>query len=642
MQSVFQITRKLEIQRPSLTAPFSTWRTNVMYLIGITNVLGVELWNSYRSNFNRAVNIYVTGELTMSLTNNFWPTGFRTNVALLPNTPSGFISIPPSGPEQWQGFVPSTTNSFLIALRTNAVFLPDLAYNPNPPGFVADWRVAWDTSQTFPQQQWGMATTNNLRVLVVDVTDPTNKWVVDYVHLRGLVGMRDLSGEIRDEDNAVGFDGLWSTNLVANNVPQGILNQILISLGLNGGSAGDWTAYGLGQASGATKDYLIDYFRALFGLPGIRYQGIVNTNLEMQVPLSPTKRVSQYLTWQANDPLVHCLAEELAKAPLDNILRHSLKAPVQTLLNIGNLNDRYRPWGGHPYHSGGGGAEDPHPYNLALKDPLIRASDQWSFPDSEPLSFAMLGRIHRGTPWQTIYLKSAGIDLASWTNWTGHRDLADAARTIPTNDWRLASLIASLLNTNHPLQLLSVNDRNTNAWLAIQDGSSALTNSSTDAELSSINPLVQFDLLAVASNSLQAAIVAGAIAHTRGNQPRQYFRSSGDILATPELSVASPWLNLGSAVQLQKGISDEAYEKIPTQLLPLLRADSLGSMIQTGGVSVVDFTGFDDYPYAVEASSNLADWVRVSTNYPTNGVFQLVQPAITEPGLRFYRSALLP
>jgi hypothetical protein len=65
-------------------------------------------------------------------------------------------------------------------------------------------------------------------------------------------------------------------------------------------------------------------------------------------------------------------------------------------------------------------------------------------------------------------------------------------------------------------------------------------------------------------------------------------------------------------------------------------------MLQTGGVSVVEFTGFDDYPYAVEASSNLVHWVRVSTNYPTNGVFQLVQPATTETGQRFYRSALLP
>ena len=81
------------------------------------------------------------------------------------------------------------SNSFLVAMRTNVVFLPDAAYVPDPPGFTTNLNVAWDTSQTFPQLQWGMAITNNLRVLVVDVTDPTDKWVVDYVHLRGLVGV---------------------------------------------------------------------------------------------------------------------------------------------------------------------------------------------------------------------------------------------------------------------------------------------------------------------------------------------------------------------------------------------------------------------------------------------------------------------
>jgi hypothetical protein len=343
------------------------------------------------------------------------------------------------------------------------------------------------------------------------------------------------------------------------------------------------------------------------------------------------------VTWQANDPLVHYLAEELAWSPGTNtIVKHSLKTPVQTLKNIGRLNDRYGPWGGNPTQVLG----DANRFYVSLKDPLVRTSDDWKFPDSEPLNFSLLGRVHRGTPWQTIYLKSQGIDLATWTNWTGNMNLADAARTMPTNDWRLASLVATLLNTNHPSQLLSVNEGNTNAWLAIQDGLSALTNSSTDAELTSINPLVQFDLFAVSSNSPQAAIVAQAVAHTRANQPGQHFRRPGDILGTPELSVASPWLNLSSVVQLQRGITDEAYEKIPTQLLPLLRADSIGSLIQTGGMAQIEFTSFDDYPYAVQVSTNLVDWVSVSTNYPTNGVLEFVEPMGVEH--HFYRSVLLP
>ena len=110
----------------------------------------------------------------------------------------------------------------------------------------------------------------------------------------------------------------------------------------------------------------------------------------------------------------------------------------------------------------------------------------------------------------------------------------------------------------------------------------------------------------------------------------------------PELSTDSPWLNLSSAIQLQRGISDEAYERITLQLLSRLRPDSIGSLNQTGGVLRIQFTGFDDYPYAVEISSNLVDWAGVSTNYPTNGVFEFAEPSAAGNARRFYRSVLLP
>jgi hypothetical protein len=101
-------------------------------------------------------------------------------------------------------------------------------------------------------------------------------------------------------------------------------------------------------------------------------------------------------------------------------------------------------------------------------------------------------------------------------------------------------------------------------------------------------------------------------------------------------------LNSSSAIQVQRGISDEAYEKIPAQLLTRLRPDSIGSLLQAGGASHIQFTGFDDYPYAVEVSSNLLDWVSVSTNYPTNGLFEFIEPAAAGKARRFYRSVLLP
>jgi hypothetical protein len=588
-----------------------------MFVLSITNVIGVEAWNSYRSNHTRAVDIIATDALTTGLTND---DGLTMTQQMTLQT---VLPVPATGPQQWRGYYPGVTNSFLVPFRTNFAFLPTAAYLFNPPSFTTNVAAAWETSQTFRQPQWRMAITNRLRFYMLD---HDTQRLVDFVTLEALCGVRDLSAEIRDPDNEIGFAGLWSTNLVSgSSLPQGILNQIIISLGQNGANTADWKPYDLGSHS--TKDFEIDYFRALYGLMPIKYPFLVNTSLVQQVPFTPTKRVQQHVTWQANDPLVHYTPGDLADLKTAGTLIEGLST-APPINNIGRLNTRYEPWGGNPER----GSIDPtRDFSIALKDSLIRESDDWS-PDTKLLSLAMLGRVHRGTPWQTVYLKSAGVCLPIWTNWTGSSDIGTALLTMPTNDWRIAGLFASLLNTNSPRQLLSVNDRNPSAWLAVQDGLIVLSNSSV------FGPLT----ITVSSNSPQAAAISDAIVLVRANQPTQTFRGLGDILAVPELSTNSPWLNLSSATQLQKGISDEAYEKIPAQLLARLRSDSIGSLLQTGGASHIRFTGFDDYPYAVEVSSNLLDWVSVSTNYPTNGVFEFVEPAAAESERRFYRSVLLP
>jgi hypothetical protein len=105
--------------------------------------------------------------------------------------------------------------------------------------------------------------------------------------------------------------------------------------------------------------------------------------------------------------------------------------------------------------------------------------------------------------------------------------------------------------------------------------------------------------------------------------------------------MASPWLNQGTIAQVQRGISDEAYECIPAQLLALLRADSVGSVVWSNGNCQIQFTGFDNYPYAVESSSNFVNWSGISTNCPTNGNFMIAIPT-PAGGEQFYRSRLLP
>jgi hypothetical protein len=43
------------------------------------------------------------------------------------------------------------------------------------------------------------------------------------------------------------------------------------------------------------------------------------------------------------------------------------------------------------------------PVNLSFKDPLVRGSDDWDFPTNKFPGIGWLGRVHRGTPWQTVY-----------------------------------------------------------------------------------------------------------------------------------------------------------------------------------------------------------------------------------------------
>ena len=276
MQSIFQITRKLEVTRPSLTAPQSTWQTNQMFVLSITNVIGVEAWNSYRSNYTRAVDIIAADALTTGLTNE---DGLTMTQQMTLQT---VLPVPATGSQQWRGFYPRLINSFLIPFRTNFVFLPTAAYLFNPPSFTTNLAAAWETSQTFRQPQWRMAITNRLCFYMLD---HDTQRLVDFVTLEALGGVRDLSAEIRDPDNAIGFAGLWSTNLVSgSSLPQGILNQIIISLGQNGANAADWKPYDLGSHS--TKDFEIDYFRALYGLMPLKYPFLVNTSLVQQVPFT--------------------------------------------------------------------------------------------------------------------------------------------------------------------------------------------------------------------------------------------------------------------------------------------------------------------------------------------------------------------
>jgi hypothetical protein len=256
------------------------------------------------------------------------------------------------------------------------------------------------------------------------------------------------------------------------------------------------------------------------------------------------------------------------------------------------------------------------------------SSDSWNFPSNLVSNLSALGQIHRGTPWQSIYLKSTPVNLSAWAAWTGVTDFGRAQLTLPTNDWHMASLLMSILNTNQLQTLMSVNNPDPNAWQILCDGLTVLTNTSPG----------QFSSLTVSSNSSQAALIAQAVQSNRLNQPGQLFRDLGDFLSTPQLADQSPFIDLSTALAIDN-ISDEAYEMLPAQLLPLLRADSIGTTTGNAGQTVVAFTGYDRHVYVIQASSDLVHWCNLSTNCPVNGTFSVTNSASS--GAQFFRSRLL-
>jgi hypothetical protein len=123
MQDVVQVTRKLQVTRPTTNSPPNA--TNQMYVFSITNYLGTEFWNSYTNGYSNAVQAVVRDNLMMqmSLTNGqvLFADSFPLSRSVSFNPATSFNIWP--------------SNAFLIPLATNFTFLADSAFQFSPPAF---------------------------------------------------------------------------------------------------------------------------------------------------------------------------------------------------------------------------------------------------------------------------------------------------------------------------------------------------------------------------------------------------------------------------------------------------------------------------------------------------------------------------
>src|SRR6185503_20571602 len=94
-------------------------------------------------------------------------------------------------------------------------------------------------------------------------------------------------------------------------------------------------------------------------------------------------------------------------------------------------------------------------YDWPVKDPGVYSSDHWDFPTQKFPNLGWLGRVHRGTPWQTVYLKaddpgSSGTILLAKNDpnnrWAQQVGGSFMVQTYPTNDWRLLDLFTAAIH----------------------------------------------------------------------------------------------------------------------------------------------------------------------------------------------------
>ena len=433
--------------------------------------------------------------------------------------------------------------------------------------------------------------------------DTTNNHIIDYVSFAGPEGGFNVNSNLADPDinNNSGSYGVWNTNyadgsFAPNGLTRGVDSQITASKSGNvPGEDGKWKPDPEATTLGTTIAQQAANFTAFFK-PGNKYGKGTNFLLSTQAPYSPTRSVVQYFTWQANDPLVHYLASDIDSIPpnyntttipklgVNHYDYDQIIAPLSGL-NIGILNDRYSPWGGNPIYNSQAYSKtttqtDTNIYNLTERDPLVQQSDNWDFPTGKLPSVGWLGRIHRGTPWQTVYLKSTDIltnnGIAVWKDWTGDTQQSfgqyfDAINSAPVQDTRLFDLFSTTPNVNATHGTLSVNQTHLAAWSAVLSGLTVpnnLTGGYTNIPPAGgdVNAAVNFMV-----NNQSAGINATRANFTNTDGVIGAFEHVGDIARTPALTERSPFL---TGLDKTTQISDELYEWLPQQTLGLLRANS--------------------------------------------------------------------
>ncbi|MBI5775570.1 MAG: hypothetical protein HZA89_17770 [Verrucomicrobia bacterium] len=684
MQTWVTGARRLQVAKTA-----AGFETNVAMVFALTNILGMEIANAYTQDYPRGLEIrawnhsswYVTNStgavvalgagVITNLSNNF-----TTNLARSVYFPAvkfnqTTVKFNP-GDFKKGDFI---TNGLMVPLLPESVYFS---------GTAPEFR-AWPKSDTNTQSALFVPLTsqalasdltlvisNSFQCLIVDydVAHDQQYRVIDCVNLANMTAVIDISNLFYNANTPYSIAGynpgssgsgpqislrdLWNPTPQGNStIPYGAFLQMYVSRNPPGSyqSVGwQWNGYANLQGAGTTNE--INAFRAFLGNSPVAGGGNNYTpspsNLVWQAPFVPAQARALDYKWQANDPLVHYTLGDLMPLPTANVV--PAQVPLKSLAagmpssdyNIGKLNERYEPWGRAPFTG------VTNAYNFAIKDPGITRPDDWDFPANADIipgsandfptnyfaNVGWLGRVHRGTPWQTVYLKSAyykdqnnpdpalrnsirstqlfdnrgqpvldtnGVAVTNfnylvtprdWQRWAGGVGPLPGglllAESHPTNDAKLFNVFSATYGGTAERGLLSVNQTNLAAWSAVLGGVMVLSNDLFSANVSTPPSFMDLpiDPSTPPRNSQMINIVQAINEYRATNFVGGVFTNVGNVLGVPELTIYSPYLNganpsvlpEGDATtvtdsQIAFGMTDAAYERIPQQVLSLLQIE---------------------------------------------------------------------
>lgn len=661
--------------------------TNIQYGIVLGRTTSQEAWNSYAAEFRRPVTLvisnhfdvaaavdrdFVNGRVSIEERPNFF-------VPSLTNRFSNGISLP-----RWSG-TDQGTNAFVQLLpefgATNEFyFVPrGIAPSDGTLGSASRFaefrrpvinRVATDQpfyDVRYPQStpDLSIAMTNRLFYLAVDQASGR---IIDFVNLKTVsVETNILDRFVAPNSPARSVaraaldpyqpDHLWLTNRfqAVSGLTAGITNQVAASLFTN------YPPYGpgpnlvrliisepRGAGAGGGRDNVPYGLKGALALRWVLFRDASFRNFGIEIqsdfravsPIAPTRTFLLTERRAVNDPIVHYAAEDLRpgtgwfvadgdatvsatasgghggrETPDFRFVRSHAGLPM-----LERIPRTYAPWGVSQVLGVGRPAAATDP---GRKDPGIYRSDHWQFPTNQFPTLGWLGRVHRGTPWQTVYLKSRipdfglptihGTDQFRFIRRTPvsemmgeYRHLSDQPRSIPpgaqmsadawpvwagnfhthpVSDWHLLNLFTTAIHENAARGLMSSNQEEPAAWAALL--AEVTVTNAANGQLTRIVP-----------GSQQLTAIVRSINAARSLTPNRSFRAMGGFLAGGALTVESPFLPQGYATRerLPNGQdlphdADAVVERIPQQVLSLMGEDQPSFTIYAFGQALKPASG---------------------------------------------------